>query len=165
MNERRRILEWIAGAGLVGTAGCLGQVTGTIKGNEEWTPEVQGDEPELSPGAATTITIQAGPIQTLEVNPIGETGIYGEHQQPDGLVELDYFDISIKPSPFGSLDSIPPVWHWTSPVDARVTLGVQVAGNAPPGDYPYSVNITKGDEVPQDGERKTVEFVMTVAQD
>lgn len=165
MEGRRRLLRMIGAAGVAGTAGCLGRVTDVLSGDSEWSPEIQGDEPELSPGSETSLTINAGPIQTLKVNPEGETGIHGDHQHPDGPVELDYFETTIDPSASFQLDSIPSVWGWGSQTEAQVELGAYVSDDAPPGEYPYSVEITEGGEVPESGESEAAEFVMTVTQD
>lgn len=161
MKTRRGVLGLFGVTTFVGGAGCLGRVGDMLNdGTEAWGLEVSGDEPELAPGDESTVHVEANPIQTLQIEPEGNTGLRDD--ETEEAVELDILGTTLEPHPSGSLDMIPPVWHWGSQTHVSGEIPVYVANNAEAGEYPYSVTVTEGDNQPQGGETETIEFTITV---
>lgn len=90
-------------------------------------PAIDGDEPELASGEATTVTVEASNITDLYFSGL-----------PNGeVIEFDVNSASVSPPPDVSADSYPPRWSWSSRTSVTVEVPVTVADNAKPGEYPY----------------------------
>lgn len=160
MNRRKFML--VAGAtGLVGTSGCLtsalpgdnnsggGTVTDDSSNSE---PTVDGEEPELTPGAETTLTVTANNITDLHFSELPDREV----------IEFDLDSDHVSPAPEAIDQSYPPHWSWSSRTSVTVDAPVTVADDAEPGEYPYEVTVlTDNDKSTEMAE----EFVITVVED
>lgn len=159
MPTRRAVLRTASAAALGGMSGCVvKQAVG--RSDDQWDPEVTGDEPELSPGEQSSVEITAGPLRSFRLKLLGDIGLRNE--LPDGPVQFDFSQVTIEPRPSGSFDSMPPIWTWGSQVDVTVSLPVHAADDAPMGDYRYAVTIGESGGLPVEEERMTEEFTITV---
>ncbi|MDG5818355.1 hypothetical protein [Natronococcus sp. A-GB7] len=152
MDRRRYLAACLGGA--VGLSGCLG----SLEGETDDSPDVDGAEPEFQPGTAGELELEANGVVGLSVSAPGDTGFAGLDDAP---VELDLGRGSPTPSPDRQLDSFPPVWLWDDRTDVEIRLPVTVAEDAPPGEYPYGITVY-GDDDREDSNR--FEFSITVLE-
>jgi len=128
--HRRTYLAAATGV-LTAVAGCL-----TSPG-ASGPPTVSGDEPTVSPGDRVTLTAEATDVTEFRFLPPVPDG-YGEYVS---LVGTD-----VTPTPSSQADSFPPIWYWDRPRDATGELVVEVAGDAPDGEFGYDVSVANGDD-------------------
>ena len=131
MRVRRRThLSGLAGL-LAAGAGCLGS-TGA-----SGPPTVTGDEPTVEPGQRVTLTAEATNATEFRFA-LQVPDEYGPHVS---LVETN-----VSPTPASQADSFPPIWYWDRPRDVTGELVVEVAGDAPEGEFGYAVSVANGND-------------------
>ena len=151
MNRRQFLTTSSAGM-TIGLIGCLSEGGG--EENDEWSPGIDGTEPEVSPGEEATLTVEAADVAGLNFS-----------EPPDrDTIEFPTTDYDISPSPAHQDDSDPPIWYWESRTSIEVNVSIRIADDATPGDYPYSVRGLDSDELAS-AESITEEFTITVIED
>ncbi|WP_293028680.1 hypothetical protein [Natronococcus sp.] len=80
MDRRRYLVACLGGA--AGLSGCLG----SLEGETDDGPDVNGAEPEFQPGTEGELELEANGVVGLGVNAPGDTGFAGLDDAP---VELD----------------------------------------------------------------------------
>lgn len=130
--NRRQILAMVA-SGVGGMGGCL---AGTrVECNEEnWSPSVKVDEPELTPGETEQLTIEATPIKAFSFR--GSLYTCGTDQP----VEIGSASASPDPDRYG--DSCPPIFFWEDCVDATIEAPLHTTSSAEPRDYEYEFTVS-----------------------
>lgn len=164
MINRRRILRMIPSPTICAIAGCVGDSEdGPAGSDNDWVAVVTASEPDLRPGEEVHISVEAEPITGMEILP-QDIRVQGDDPR-FGPVKLDLYEAQLDPPPSSSLDDFPPVWHWESQTSVSMETTARADAEAEPGEYTYGVRVIEGGEQPQDGDRETFEFVMTVIDD
>jgi len=145
---RRRCLAALSGLAAA-TAGCLSPDGPDC--SDPWSPGIEGEEPTLAPGGSTTVEVV---IERATGVSLGVPSVDGEH------VLVDVAGATIIPSPDGQADSYPPIWFWDACTGVTVRVPVEVAPDAEPGEYAYSVRAMRSHD--GDREEATREFAVTV---
>jgi len=142
--NRRQLVAGLLSAGAVTAAGCAG--------DEEWTPEIDGEGVTLSAGEEATVAVRATDI-----------GGFGFRPPPDGIsIRTTASERDVSPPPDSGEDSYPPRWFWSSRTDVTVEVPIVAAETAAPGEYRYGVTVVPND----DSEREVhEEFDLTVTED
>ena len=141
--NRRQLVAGLLSAGTATVAGCAG--------DEEWTPEIDGDSVTLSPGEDATVTVRATDV-----------GGFGFRPPPDGIrIRTAAPELDIAPPPDSGEDSYPPRWFWSSRTDVTVVVPIAAAETVDPGTYRYGVAV-----VPDADSERAVheEFDLTVTE-
>lgn len=124
--NRRQLVAGLLAAGTATAAGCAG--------DEEWTPEIDGDSATLSPGEEAIVTVHAT-----------DGGGFGFQPPPDGIsIRTDAPERDVSPPPDSGADSYPPRWFWSSRTDVAVEVPIAAADTAAPGEYQYGVTVVPG---------------------
>lgn len=138
--DRRTFVSVVGTTGLFGASGCLGTtnlgdpLSENRKTSSKAKPSVDGEQPELSPGTDTTITIKASPITALHFSEIPERA----------QIEFDVAHDTVSPRPDRAAESYPPQWFWSTPTAVTVDTPVSVAPDAEPGAYSYGITASTG---------------------
>ncbi|MFC7229373.1 hypothetical protein N0B31_18380 [Salinirubellus salinus] len=123
--HRRTYLSAAIGV-LTATAGCLG------RSSASGPPTVSGDEPTVGPGQRVTLTAEATDATEFRFLP----QVPEAYHESVSLVETD-----VSPTPSTQADSFPPIWYWDRPRDVTGELVVEVASDAPDGEFGYDVSV------------------------
>lgn len=142
---KRRTTVGLSLGATAALSGCLGRVR---------PPAVSGDEPTLSPGAETTLSVEARSARGLR---------FTELPSEDRVV-VDLNDAELSPETAGGADTYPPVWYWRfARWRVTVIVPVRVPAESPTGEYRYAVGVTATDDIRSD--EITAEFSIRVADD
>lgn len=147
--KRRQFLAGSVPAGAVILGGCLG--SGPSCTNEEnWPPNVQVEELELTPGASEAFDIQLDGITSFRF----DQRLYecGSTEEP-----VQFGQVETSPPPDATFQSCPPTWRWDECTRVTVTVPVHVAPNAETGSYEYGFQIRE-----DIGEGNSLEYEYTI---
>lgn len=123
--HRRSYLSGVA-ATLVAGTGCLGQPRASGP------PSLSGEEPSVDPGQRVTLTADAENVTEFRFEP----------QVPENYHEhVSFVETDVSPTPSTQADSFPPIWYWDRPRDVTGELVVEVAADAPDGEFGYGVSV------------------------
>lgn len=160
--NRRRFLSVTGATGLLSVSGCISRAnrgnenTGDDPETDEQSngePTVEGDEPNLTPGSDTTVTVKASNI----------TGMHFSKIPDRDVIEFDFASENLSPAPDTTAESYPPQWAWSSRTSVTFDAPVSVAADAEPGEYPFEVTVSVRTD--NDGSSSsTEEFIITIAE-
>jgi hypothetical protein len=100
-------------------------------------PTVSGEEPTVEPGQRVTLTAEAMDVTEFRFLP----EVPEVYHESVSLVETD-----IEPTPTSQADSFPPIWYWDRPRDVTAELVVEIAEDAPDGEFGYEVAVANGSD-------------------
>ncbi|WP_123622071.1 hypothetical protein [Halorubrum sp. CSM-61] len=155
--RRRRLLAGSAGAAVAGLGGCLGGDVclgncPSCTGEGSWPPTVEVEEPELDPGGSETFDVRVDGITNFSF----DSRLYkcGPNDAP-----VQFGDVEFRPPIDSQADSCPPIYVWDDCTNATLSVTVQAAQDAEPGEYEYGFSVGK-----TVGERrsKDYEYAVTV---
>lgn len=130
--DRRQFLA-VAASGVGGVGGCL--AGNQVECDEEnWSPTVEVDEPEITPGETRMLTIEATSIKAFSFR--GKLYTCGTDKQ----VEIGSGSASPDPDRHG--DSCPPIFVWDDCVAATIDAPVHTTSSAELGDYEYEFSVS-----------------------
>ena len=127
--NRRRLLK--AGGGVLGLGGL-----GTVGYIELNNAEVQSTgDISLSPGGSGVFTIHWSSVTGMSVRSVNDQGLMDSE-----LIKVELSDDILSPPPDSKFLSYPPGWIWDSPTEVEMQLPIEVAPDAPPGEYPLTIS-------------------------
>ena len=150
--KRRQFLAGTVPTASVVLGGCLGS-SPSCSGEDNWPPNVQVEELELTPGDSKSFEIQVNGITGFSF----DSRLYS--CGTDSPVRFG--DVDTSPAIDAQLDSCPPIWIWDDCTRVTVDVPVQVDLDAKTGTYEYgfSVRETIGDRNSHD-----YEYAITVTE-
>ncbi|MFC6954148.1 hypothetical protein [Halorubellus litoreus] len=135
--DRRAFLAGSSALAVGATAGCLGWTGAPARSTTE-SLAVEGDEPTLEPGDSATLVVRTTAIRRCQ---------FTAYCHETAGVELRLNDARLDPEPTaGVMDSYPQIWTWKRRRDVTVTVPVDVAPDASPGQCEYGVAAAGGDD-------------------
>ncbi|MEY7851165.1 hypothetical protein AB7C87_18415 [Natrarchaeobius sp. A-rgal3] len=112
---------------------------------------MSGDEPTLSPGEETTLSIDAQSVR----------GLRFEGLPDEDHVTFDLDNAERSPSSSSTVQTDPPVWYWRfTHWSVTVEVPIHVSSDSPPGEYQYAVSVTPSGRISSD--TTTEEFSIQV---
>ena len=114
-----------------------------------WEPTVHAEDVEVAPGRKTTFDIRVEPVSTFRFD--GDLYSCGRSDAP-----VRFGDVSTDPPPDRQADSCPPYWLWDECLSVILTVPVEVAPDAEPGEYEYGFSVSGGAEFGSSSHTRTV---------
>ncbi|RQG97910.1 hypothetical protein EA473_01575 [Natrarchaeobius chitinivorans] len=102
---------------------------------------MSGDEPTLSPGEETTLSVDARSVRGLKFQELPD----------EDHVTFDLDNVELSPGPSSVAESYPPVWYWRfTRWSVTVEVPIHVPSDSPPGEYQYAVSVTPSGRISSD---------------
>lgn len=166
MPRRRQVLGAIGGGAAAGNAGCVQTARSLLtQENDEWTPEVTVEEPDLQPGEETILHLEAEPVKKIELRT--RDGIGWASDFGDRSVVLDDNNWSISPNPV--IIQISGRYTFRDQTVVTIDLPAWATQDADPGEYVYEVRVwgtaqEPGLFDPPEYTRESIEFTIQVVE-
>lgn len=151
--DRRQFLAGTGTAAVGLTGGCLGG-NPLCTDEDRWPPQPTVESLELAPGTTGELEISVDGITAFSFN--GEPAACGDQDLP-----VRFGDVEFSPRPDASADSCPPLLTWNDCTDVTVTVPVNVAADAEPGEYEYGFSVSEGIE---DRHSEDYRYTVSVAE-
>lgn len=140
MNRRCFLAASVVSASVF-MSGCQAMTDDEPAYKDDWSPEIDGEEPTIGSGESTVLNIDASSVFGLYLDPPSSTGL-----------EFNITEASVIPSPDQSLDSYPPKWYWNNCTSVSIVVPIEVDAGSESGEYTYTVSVVNS----RDKNSKTV---------